>query len=680
MSNEYFNYGNTLIPGDLARAEDVKSELEGVQTGFDRLPSPRNDGFKGFAEPIYLVEATEDGHAVTLGQVNGLEQLALGHATAAQAAQASAEAARDAAEVFRDSAEYEADRAANANVTLDAFVVQCEDFKTQAQTAKTLAQDWASKPVDQTVDGAGTRSALHYSDKAKQWAEADLNVNVDGTQKSAKHWALTAAATVTGAKKYIGLHNASGGAYPIATPTVGDEGKYWLISVAGTLPLGAVSVGWELSINSSLAYEVANLNPGMITQVNGKTGPTVTLTPGDIGSAPSSHAHTVYLEKTDNLAAVSNKATARTNLGLGSAATLNTGTAAGQIPVRDSNGKTPGDITGAAATATSATKLAAARTITLAGDLSGSASTDFSGNVTLSANVTDDSHDHSSLKSANNYIAPFDNANRTPREFSAAGLCTVFVQSAHGWPIAYGKLVNIPSYHSGQDGGAMQILIPYDDGYAANGNPLFRVGYFNNAGWSPWRSWMDKDWADSRYLTSGGTAAKATKLANARTITLSGDVSGVSPAFDGTANISVPVTLAASSLLAKIKSVDGAGSGLDADTLDGLQSSSFVKTSDYQPGGGGVVWSGASTSLSLSVLPSSGMYLVAVQHIASSLVAWVPMFLNGAAVCSSPPICVSGSALVFMSTVVAGQIRVYRTGDLANDIGWNITEVRTLFV
>lgn len=679
MSNEYFNYGNTLIPGDLARAEDVKSELEGVQTGFDRLPSPRNDGTKGFAEPIFLVEATEDGHAVTLGQVNGLEQLALGHATAAQAAQASAEAARDAAEVFRDSAEYEADRAANANVTLDGYVTQCEDFKTQAQTAKTLAQDWASKPIDQTVDGAGTRSALHYADKAKQWAEADLNVNVDGTQKSAKHWALTAAATVTGAKKYIGLHNASGGAYPIATPTVGDEGKYWLISVAGTLPLGAVSVGWELSINSSLAYEVANLNPGMITQVNGKTGPTVTLTPGDIGAAPSSHAHTVYLEKTDNLAAVNNKATARTNLGLGSAATLNTGTAAGQIPVRDSNGKTPGDITGAAATAASATKLATARTITLAGDLSGSASTDFSGNVTITANVTDDSHDHRSIITTNSNTPPFDNANRTPREYSLAGICTLFVHSAYGWPISSGKLVNIPSHTPGQDGGAMQILIPYDEGYTANGNPLFRVGYFDNAGWSPWRSWMDKDWADARYLTLGGTAAKASKLANARTITLSGDISGVSPAFDGTANISMSVTLAASSLLAKIKSVDGAGSGLDADTLDGLQSSSFVKTSDANFQNPGVVWSGSTTSLSLTAFPSNGLYLVTVSYTANSNVAWVILPYYSGAACSSGTIAVTGGPLVFLSTF-QGALRVYRHADGANDLGWEIGAVRRVAV
>ena len=37
-----------------------------------------------------------------------------------------------------------------------------------------------------------------------------------------------------------------------------------------------------------------------------------------------------------------------------------------------------------------------------------------------------------------------------------------------------------------------------------------------------------------------------------------------------------------SDVLAKIKNVDGSGSGLDADKLDGYHASSFVKTSDYE--------------------------------------------------------------------------------------------------
>jgi hypothetical protein len=53
-----------------------------------------------------------------------------------------------------------------------------------------------------------------------------------------------------------------------------------------------------------------------------------------------------------------------------------------------------GSLTGNASTASSAAKLTTARTIALGGDLSGSASFDGTGNITISAAVADDSHNH----------------------------------------------------------------------------------------------------------------------------------------------------------------------------------------------------------------------------------------------------------------------------------------------
>ena len=53
-----------------------------------------------------------------------------------------------------------------------------------------------------------------------------------------------------------------------------------------------------------------------------------------------------------------------------------------------------GSLTGNASTATSAAALTTARTISLGGDLSGSASFDGSANITISAAVADDSHNH----------------------------------------------------------------------------------------------------------------------------------------------------------------------------------------------------------------------------------------------------------------------------------------------
>lgn len=102
---------------------------------------------------------------------------------------------------------------------------------------------------------------------------------------------------------------------------------------------------------------------------------------------------------------------------------------------------------------------------------------------------------------------------------------------------------------------------------------------------------------------SAKNVLSATKLATARTIALSGDVTG-SVNFDGSADIAITATVVddshnhvmanvdglqtaldaklpsssytAADVLTKIKTVDGSGSGLDADTLDGLQASAFA--------------------------------------------------------------------------------------------------------
>jgi microcystin-dependent protein len=76
-----------------------------------------------------------------------------------------------------------------------------------------------------------------------------------------------------------------------------------------------------------------------------------------------------------------------------------------------------------------------------------------------------------------------------------------------------------------------------------------------------------------------GNASTATKLATARTIT----VGNKSNSFDGSSNITFSqsdIGYTASDVLTKLKTVDGAGSGLDADLLDGLNSGSFVRSDE----------------------------------------------------------------------------------------------------
>lgn len=79
-------------------------------------------------------------------------------------------------------------------------------------------------------------------------------------------------------------------------------------------------------------------------------------------------------------------------------------------------------------------------------------------------------------------------------------------------------------------------------------------------------------------ISVSGNAATATKLATARTLSLTGDVTG-SASFDGSANAGISVTLAAAKVLEKLRTVDGSGSGVDADTVDGYQAADFARWS-----------------------------------------------------------------------------------------------------
>lgn len=108
-------------------------------------------------------------------------------------------------------------------------------------------------------------------------------------------------------------------------------------------------------------------------------------------------------------------------------------------------------------------------------------------------------------------------------------------------------------------------------------------------------------------LTDLGDVSISTTATADPTLTLSGDASG-SATFTNLGNATLTVTVAddshnhvisnidglqtaldaklasssytASDVLTKIKTVDGSGSGLDADTVDGIQGSSIVQTSD----------------------------------------------------------------------------------------------------
>jgi len=108
---------------------------------------------------------------------------------------------------------------------------------------------------------------------------------------------------------------------------------------------------------------------------------------------------------------------------------------------------------------------------------------------------------------------------------------------------------------------------------------------YNNAG-------SANNYSQGNQVFHDGYHPNADKWTTARTLSLTGDVTG-SVSWDGSGNASITATVdglqtaldsklnstsyTAADVLTKIKTVDGAGSGLDADLLDGYDSSRFMR-------------------------------------------------------------------------------------------------------
>jgi hypothetical protein len=128
-------------------------------------------------------------------------------------------------------------------------------------------------------------------------------------------------------------------------------------------------------------------------------------------------------------------------------------------------------------------------------------SSSLSGDVSGAYNATvvaDDSHNHTEIKAKGQYTWLQSTA---PRDFPKA-ISTSFVQASDGWP-SYGTVVNFATYPD--DGGTMQFYIPYSATYGGS-SLKFRLGLYNNAGWTGWKS----IWDDSNDGTGSGLDADMT--------------------------------------------------------------------------------------------------------------------------------------------------------------------------
>lgn len=193
-------------------------------------------------------------------------------------------------------------------------------------------------------------------------------------------------------------------------------------------------------------------------------------------------------------------------------------------------GNVTGNLTGNADTAT---KWQDARTITLGGDLTGSVSLDGSSNVTLSAQVVNDSHTHdgryyTESESNTRYlnrVSSLESNLDTKYDADLFG----FSPSTTGRPENYGQGISIVSSgntHNNSNNWITQLA------FGTSNNSMYFRGKVNAGGWSSWKT-----------VFHDGYHPNADKWTTARTLSLTGDVTG-SVSWDGSANASITTTVA----------------------------------------------------------------------------------------------------------------------------------------
>jgi len=132
---------------------------------------------------------------------------------------------------------------------------------------------------------------------------------------------------ITGGLTYRGAFNATAGTPSLANALQGD---FYVVDTAGTIYGQTWAVGDHLLVNEDMGGSVTNSkidkvdNTDQVTSVNGQTG-----------------AVTGLLEAGNNLSDLSAVPTARTNLGLGTAAVENVGTGANNVVQLDGSSRLP---------------------------------------------------------------------------------------------------------------------------------------------------------------------------------------------------------------------------------------------------------------------------------------------------------------------------------------------------
>lgn len=364
--------------------------------------------------------------------------------------------------------------------------------------------------------------------------------------------------------------------YSNATTTVAG-----LMSTTDKVKLDGVATGAN---NYSLPIATASVLGGV------KSGTDITVdASGNVSVADNSHNHT-----SANISDATNANTANMIVKRDASGNFSAGTITASLSGNATTATTATTTTGNAGTAS---KLATARTISLAGDLGGSVSFDGSANVTLTATISDDSHNHiisniDGLQSAldaklddsqlgvANGVASLDSNGLVPSSQLPSYVDDII------------ESVDFASLPVTGEVGKIYVDLATNLTYRWSGTAYVEISKSIALGTTAGTAYAGDAGATLASTLSGHTSntsnphgvtkaqvglgsvdntadsaknvLSATKLATARTISLSGDASG-SVSFNGTANADIVVTVANDShthTMATISDVSATGAEL----------------------------------------------------------------------------------------------------------------------
>jgi hypothetical protein len=417
------------------------------------------------------------------------------------------------------------------------------------------------------IDGV----TLSTSDRVLVYEQTDATQNgvytVTDTGSASTNWVLTRSTDTDSYAPSDPNSFGKGDAFFVLEGNAG-AGELYVMNTEGTITFGTTNITFT-QVASTAVYSAGNglTLTGTVFAADAGTGVTVDGTGINIGQAVETTSDVTFNSVSASLSGnVTGNVTGDVTGNADTATALETarniggvsfdGTASINLPGVNTTGNQ--DTTGNAATATA---WATGRTISLTGDVTGSVTgVDGTGNASIATTIaansvalgTDTTGDYVSTITSGNYLT-----GGTSGEGSTPTL------NVDATP------TNTASKVVARD---------------ASGN--FSAGTITG--------------------TLSGNASTASTLATARTISLTGDVSG-STSFNGGGNVSITATVAddshnhvisnidglqtaldaklasssytASDVLTKVKTVDGSGSGLDADTVDGVHESTFMRKS-----------------------------------------------------------------------------------------------------